>query len=29
MYSPNFYDFDSHEFHTILVQEKMNGSYIL
>ena len=29
MYSPNFYDLDSHEFHTILVQEKMNGSYIL
>ena len=29
MYSPNFCDFDSHEFHTILVQEKLNGSYIL
>ena len=29
IYSPNFYDFDSHEFHTILVQEKLNGSYIL
>ena len=29
MYSPNFYDLDSHEFHTILVQEKLNGSYIL
>ena len=29
MYSPNFYDLDSHEFHTILVQEKLNGSYIM
>ena len=29
MYSPNFYDLDSHEFHTILVQEKLNGSYVL
>ena len=29
MYSPNFYDFDSSEFHTILVQEKLNGSYVL
>ena len=29
MYSPNFCDFDSHEFHTILVQEKLSGSYIL
>ena len=29
MYSPNFYDFDSHEFHTILVQEKLNGSHVL
>ena len=29
MYSPNFYDFDSSEFHTILlVQEKLNGSYV-
>ena len=29
MYSPNFYDLDSHEFHTILMQEKLNGSYVL
>ena len=29
MYSPKFYDFDSHEFHTILVQEKLSGSYIM
>ena len=29
MYSPNFYDFDSREFHTILVQEKLNGSYVM
>ena len=29
VYSPNFYDLDSHEFHTILVQEKLNGSYVL
>ena len=29
MYSPNFYDLDSSEFHTILVQEKLNGSYVL
>ena len=29
MYSPNFYDFDAHEFHTIVMQEKLSGSYIL
>ena len=29
MYSPNFYDFDSSEFHTILLKEKLNGSYVL
>ena len=29
MYSPNFYDLDSHEFHTILLQETLNGSYVL
>ena len=29
MYSPNFYDLDSHEFRTIIMQEKLNGSYIL
>ena len=29
MYCPNFYDLDSHEFHQIILQEKLNGSYIL
>ena len=29
MYSPNFHDFDSHEFHTIVAQEKLSGSYIM
>ena len=29
MYSPNFYDFDSEQYHKIMVQEKLNGSYIL
>ena len=29
MYSPNFYDTGSLEHHTILLQEKLNGSYIL
>ena len=29
MYSPNFYDFDSSEFHQIMLQEKLKGSYIL
>ena len=29
MYSPNLYDLDSHEFHQIIVQEKLNGSYVL
>ena len=28
MYSPNFYDFDSVEYHKIMLQEKLNGSYI-
>ena len=28
MYSPNFYDDDSDEYHKIIVQEKLNGSYI-
>ena len=28
MYSPNFYDTGSVEHHTILLQEKLNGSYI-
>ena len=29
MYSPNFYDLDSIEFHTILIQEKLNGCYFM
>ena len=29
MYSPNFYDLDTNEFHTIMIQEKLNGSYVL
>ena len=29
MYSPNFYDTDSVEYHKIILQEKINGSYIL
>ena len=29
MYTPNFHDFDSLEFHRIMVQEKLGGSYVL
>ena len=29
MFSPNFYDFDSEQLHRVMVQEKLNGSYIL
>ena len=29
MFSPNFYDFDSEPFKRIMIQEKLNGSYIL
>ena len=29
MFSPNFYDFDSEAFKKIMIQEKLNGSYIL
>ena len=29
MYSPNFYDFDSEQYHRIMLQEKINGSYIV
>ena len=28
MYSPNFYDIDDKEFHAIMLQEKLNGTYI-
>ena len=29
MYSPNFYDFDSEQFHKVMLQEKSSGSYIV
>ena len=29
MFSPNFYDFDSVQFHKVMIQEKINGSYVL
>ena len=29
MYSPNFYDFDSEQYHKVMLQEKLNGSYIV
>ena len=29
MYSKNFYDFDSEQYHKVMIQEKLNGSYIL
>ena len=29
MFSPNFYDFDSEAFKRVMIQEKLNGSYIL
>ena len=29
MYSPSFYDFDSKQYHKIMIKEKLNGSYIL
>ena len=29
LFSPNFYDFDSEQFHRVMIQEKLNGSYIL
>ena len=29
MYTPKFYDLDSREFHQIMLQEKLNGSYVL
>ena len=28
MYSPNFYDTDSDQYHKVMLQEKLNGSYI-
>ena len=29
MYSTNFYDTDSEQFHKVMLQEKLNGSYIV
>ena len=29
MFSPNFYDTDSEQYHKVMLQEKLNGSYIL
>ena len=29
MYPRNFYDFDSEQYHKVMIQEKLNGSYIL
>ena len=29
MFSPNFYDFDSEQFHKVMLQEKINGTYII
>ena len=29
MYSPNFYDDDSGQYHKVILQEKLNGSYIV
>ena len=28
MFSPNFYDIDSEQYHRVLLQEKLNGSYV-
>ena len=29
MFSTNFYDTDSEQYHKVMLQEKLNGSYIL
>ena len=29
MYSSNFYAFDSEQFHRVMLQEQLNGSYIV
>ena len=29
MFSPNFYDTDSEQYHKVMLQEKLNGSYIV
>ena len=29
LFSPNFYDTDSEQYHKVILQEKLNGSYIV
>ena len=29
MYSSNFFDFDSEQYHRVLLQEKLNGAYVV
>ena len=29
MYSKNFYDFDFEQYHRVLLQEKLNGAYVV
>ena len=29
MFSPNFYDTDSEQYHKVMLQEKLNGSYVV
>ena len=29
MFSPNFYDDDSEQYHKVMLQEKLNGSYVI
>ena len=29
MFSPNFYNTDSEQYHKVLLQEKINGSYVI
>ena len=29
MYSPNFYDFDSEQYHKVMLQEKLSGSFMM
>ena len=29
MFSPNFYDDDSEQYHKVMLQEKFNGSYVI
>ena len=29
MFSPNFYDFESEQYHKVMLQEKLNGSYVV